>query len=149
MQILYFVAASALICDQLTKFLAISFLKPVSSVPIWRNVFHLSYVENTGIAFGWFQGRPEFWSIVISASVLVLLVASPFFLNHARSRQLAFGLILGGAVGNWIDRMRFDYVIDFLDFQIWPVFNLADSFITIGALLFIWFTLRGRSCTRF
>ena len=144
MGILYSVAGIVLAIDQLTKFFAVLYLKPATSIPIVPNVFHLSFVENSGIAFGFFQGHPEFWTWLITASVLCLFIASFFFRDQPRSHQVAFAFILGGAMGNWIDRIRVDRVIDFFDFRIWPVFNLADSFITIGALLFIWFALKGR-----
>lgn len=144
MRVLYSIAGIVLLCDQLTKFLAVQFLKPAGSIPVVPRVFHLSFVENSGIAFGLFQGHPEFWTLIITASILCLGIISPFFWKQSVSRRLAFGLILGGAVGNWIDRLRFEHVIDLLDFRIWPVFNLADSFITIGVFLFLWFALRGR-----
>ena len=144
MRTLYSVAGSVLILDQLTKFLAIRYLKPKLSIPIVSNFFHLSFVENTGIAFGLFQSRPEFWVGVITLSVVVLLVVSWFSSHQNLSKRVAFGFILGGAIGNCIDRLYYGHVIDFLDFRIWPVFNVADSFITIGVALFIWQTLRGR-----
>ena len=140
----YRVAGITLFCDQLTKFLALRFLKPAASFPIFQNVFHLSFVENNGIAFGLFQGHPQVLTVVITASILCLLVCARFFSNQPQSHRLAYGFILGGSVGNWIDRIRFGHVIDFLDFRIWPVFNIADSFITIGVILFLWFALRGR-----
>ena len=144
MRTLYRVAGIVLVCDQLTKFLAVQFLKPTTSAPVIPNFFQLSFVENTGIAFGFFQGHPEFWTLIITGSVAALLIGSYFFLSQPRSHRVAYGFILGGAVGNWIDRVRFEHVIDFLDFHVWPVFNVADSFITIGVVLFIWFALRGR-----
>ena len=69
------------------------------------------------------------------------------FIDFMRERGVAgfaIGFILGGAIGNLTDRIRFGYVVDFLDFRIWPVFNLADSFITIGVCLFLWLAFRGR-----
>lgn len=144
MPTLYGIAGIIFLFDQLTKFLAVWFLKPKTSIPILPRVFHLSFVENPGIAFGLFQDRPEFWAYLITASVLCLLVASLFFRNRPFKRRLAFGFILGGAIGNWMDRIRLNHVIDFLDFRIWPVFNVADSFITIGVFLFVWFALSER-----
>ena len=143
MRTLYSVAGFVVLLDQATKSLAISYLKPRFSVPIIPDVFHLSFVENTGIAFGLFQRHPGFWTVMIALSVIVLLIVSWFFRTQLLSRKLAFAFILGGAIGNCIDRIRFEHVIDFLDFRIWPIFNLADSSITIGVLLFVWFTLRG------
>src|SRR3989338_10254754 len=122
MRTLYGVAGGILLCDQLTKFLAVRFLKPDTSIPIIPHVFHLSFVENTGIAFGFFQGHPEFWTLIITVSVFCLALCSRFFLNRPLSYKLAYGLILGGAVGNWMDRIRFEHVIDFLDFFVWPLF---------------------------
>ena|SRR3989338_11593310 len=144
MRTLYRVAGTVLLFDQITKFLALSFLKPRISIPLFQDVFHLSFVENTGIAFGLFQDHPAFWTWIITISIVCLLVGSWFFRDQPLPKQLAFGFILGGAIGNWVDRIRFNYVIDFLDFRVWPVFNIADSFITIGVIFFIWFALRGR-----
>ena len=144
MRALFSVSAIVLLVDQVTKYLALWWLKPKGSVAIFPGIFHLSFVENTGIAFGFFQGHPEILSYVILASVLCLLCGSWFLRNHRRPAQVAYAFILGGAAGNLIDRIRFHHVVDFLDFRVWPVFNMADSFITIGVCLFIYFALRGR-----
>ena len=149
MRTLYRVAGVVLLCDQLTKFLAVSYLKPLAGISVVPNIFNLSYVENTGIAFGFFQGHPEFLTLLITASVLALFVCAGFFKYQPLPQKLAYGFIVGGSLGNWVDRMRVGHVIDFLDFHIssvfhWPVFNIADSFITIGVFLFIGFALRGR-----
>lgn len=123
--------------DQLTKILAETFLTPGLSRPVLPNLFHLTLVENRGIAFGLFQGAEEILFLVITFSILVLWVVG-FRSEAARRRtQWGIGLILGGAVGNWIDRIRGGAVIDFLDFRIWPVFNLADTAITVGVGLFL------------
>ena len=138
------IGALVVVLDQATKFLAIQFLKPISQLQIIPDIFHLTYVENTGIAFGMFQDQPLVWTIIITVSVVILLFAAPFFSKQAFSRRIAYGFILGGAVGNWIDRLRLHNVIDFLDFRVWPVFNIADSFICIGVVIFVWFALRGQ-----
>ena len=139
---LYLVAAFVFLSDQATKAIALQFLKPRLSIPLVPNFFHLSFVENSGIAFGFFQGHPGLLTFVISASVLVLLICSRLFQNRPFPYTLAYGFILGGALGNWVDRIRWQHVIDFLDFRIWPVFNLADSFITVGVIVFIWFSFK-------
>ena len=138
------IAALVVLVDQATKFLAVEFLKPLGQIAVIPNVFYLSYVHNTGIAFGMFQDYPAAWSIIISISIILLFVGIYFFIHEPFAKKVAYGFILGGAIGNWIDRIRLHYVIDFLDFRVWPVFNIADSFITIGVVLFIWFALRGR-----
>jgi len=144
MRTLYSVAGIVLLLDQLTKFMALWFLKPITNIQILPNIFHLSFVENTGIAFGLFQGHPEILTLLITVSVLCLFICARFFVNQPLSHKLAYSFILGGSFGNWVDRIRFEHVIDFLDFRIWPVFNIADSFITMGVIFFVWFALRGR-----
>lgn len=138
------IAALVILLDQATKFLAAKFLEPVQSISVVPNLFHLSYVQNTGIAFGMFQNYPAAWSIIITVSICLLLIGVRFFKHEPFAKRMAYGFILGGAIGNWIDRIRLHHVIDFLDFRVWPVFNIADSFITVGVVLFIWFAMRGR-----
>ena len=138
------IGALIVLTDQATKYLAVHFLKPLEQIPIIPGIFQLSYVENSGIAFGMFQNYPSVWSIIISLSVLFLLFGITFFRGQPLSRRIAYGFILGGAVGNWIDRIGLHYVIDFLDFRVWPVFNVADSFITIGVIVFFLFAVKGQ-----
>jgi len=115
------------------------------SIPVIKSIFHITYVENTGIAFGLFpQGRPLF--IVIS---LIIILGIIFFERRkvikSLKERVCLGLILGGALGNLVDRLRFGFVIDFLDFRIWPVFNLADSGVCIGGILMVFFLLKKRT----
>lgn len=144
MPVILSISVLIVLLDQTTKFLAVEFLRPLEQVTILPNIFHLSYVQNTGIAFGLFQNYPAAWSLIITVSVLFLFIGIRFLMNQPLSHKVAYGFVLGGAVGNWIDRVRLHYVIDFLDFRIWPVFNVADSFITVGVIMFIWFALKGR-----
>lgn len=130
-------AALVVLFDQLTKVLAETFLTPGLSHPVLPNFFHFTLVENRGIAFGLLQGAERILFIVITVSLFVLLAVG-FRSEAARRRtQWGIGLILGGAAGNWIDRIRVGAVVDFLDFRIWPVFNLADTAITVGVSLFL------------
>jgi len=123
--------------DQATKLLIRASLAPAQSVPILSPVLHLTYVQNTGAAFGLFRGYPGVFV------VLALLVAAWIVRELGRTRptgwevQASLGLILGGAVGNLIDRVRFGYVVDFIDLRVWPVFNVADASITIGVSLLL------------
>ena len=136
----FFVILTVLILDQLSKIAVLHFLQPGDSRPLIEGVFHLSLVFNRGAAFGLFaqQGWALLWLILISAAIIVFIFR---FLKKGLAGSLAsqvyLALILGGAVGNLIDRLRFGYVVDFLDFRIWPVFNLADSAITVGTALLI------------
>lgn len=135
-------AAGWLALDQLTKTWALAELMFGVPVPVLPPFFQLTLVKNPGVAFG-FMAQAGGFIVAIAATGAVLLLAAslrrdPSGLAHQPVVPTALGLILGGAIGNLIDRLRFGGVIDFLDFRVWPVFNVADSGITIGALLMIW-----------
>jgi len=144
----YFVVSLAvLLLDQWTKGLITRSFEVHQSTPVVANLFDLTYVRNSGAAFGLFASVDSSVKAIVlnSVAVLVFLVVSAYALrsSHKSIRlQLGFALILGGAVGNLLDRVRFGYVVDFLDFSIsghhWPAFNVADSAICIGVgLLFL------------
>ncbi len=133
-----------LLLDQITKAWVRSNMPLEQSIPLLgEHFFRLTHVENTGVAFGIQAGNTTFLTIfsTIAAAVLVfLLVRSPA--KFPRLVQVALALILGGALGNLLDRLFFGHVTDFLDFdfpdfimQRWPVFNVADSAVTIGVTL--------------
>ncbi len=128
------------IFDQLSKSFFLNLLSFGESVPVIRNIFHFTLVQNTGIAFGLFKERGILFLIV---SLIAILVFGWLLYLEAKKQTLslpsavAFSLIIAGAIGNFIDRLRFGFVIDFIDFRIWPVFNIADTAITIGAFILI------------
>lgn len=131
------VMAAIFIADRLTKRWAIDWLMPRYSVRLLP-FFHLTYVENTGAAFGMGFNRNGFF---IGLSMVLLCVL--FYLQSLwskKSRWLEAGLLLvaGGALGNLYDRIFYGYVVDFLDFRVWPVFNVADSCVTVGACCLAW-----------
>lgn len=136
--LLYWAALLLVAADQVSKQFILVRLPLGDSIPLLPGLFHLTAVRNTGIAFGLFRDNPHLLTLLIGVCVLLLLVFSRRMTQESFLERLAYGLILGGAVGNLIDRIRFGWVIDFLDFRIWPVFNLADSGITIGVVLFAW-----------
>ncbi len=106
--------------------------------------FQITRVHNTGAAFGLFPAHSFALTIVALVSVAAILFYALFihrrfpFLDNTLGR-VVLGLVLGGATGNLIDRLRFGYVIDFIDFRVWPAFNIADSAIVVGAILFAYF----------
>lgn len=141
--------------DQLSKFLITKNLSLGQSIPIIKGVFHLTLVHNRGAAFGLLKNQlPLFICVSVFAIALIFLnlkkpqAKYPHTFRKSRTckgvgvYRIALALILSGAIGNLIDRLVFGYVIDFLDFRIWPVFNLADSAITAGAVLLGWSILR-------
>lgn len=139
---IFIIVLSIVFFDQLFKFLVSRNLSFNQSLPIIKNVFHLTLVHNQGAAFGIFKSQVNLF-ILISICAIIVIVLS---LKKYRGKKLnlysfSLVLILAGASGNLIDRIAFGYVIDFLDFRIWPVFNIADSAITIGAVLLSWSVL--------
>lgn len=133
----YSVAFLIVLADQLSKYVVLRTLLEGESIPIIKNFFHLTLVYNTGVAFGLFAGHLNLLLIFISLSILFLIFFSFSLAGENLSRQLCFALILGGAIGNWIDRIVFHAVIDFLDFRVWPVFNLADTAISLGVTFYL------------
>ncbi|MBQ4290357.1 MAG: signal peptidase II [Clostridia bacterium] len=129
--------ATAIGLDQLTKALAERFLKPVETVPIWENVLHLTFVTNKGAAFGMLQNQR--WVFLIISTVAIVLLSYYLWVKRCAHPLLcvALSLIIGGGIGNMIDRTVLGYVIDFIDFRLihFAVFNGADSFVTIGCVL--------------
>lgn len=130
-----------IVLDQYTKYLAVSYLKNASAVSIIPNVFELYYLENHGAAFGILQGQKTFFVIMTTVALVVLIYL--FFRIPKERRYFSIRLILilliSGAVGNFIDRCTHDYVIDFFYFKLidFPVFNVADIFVTTAAVLLI------------
>ncbi|MCL4441706.1 MAG: signal peptidase II [Firmicutes bacterium] len=123
--------------DLYVKFIVMNKMVEGESIPIWPGVFHLTYIQNPGAAFGILAGKTWFF-VGITALVLVGMAVSYRWINQAGPLyHWALGLVAGGAVGNLVDRIRYTKVIDFLDFRVWPVFNLADTAICIGVALIL------------
>ena len=124
--------------DQASKWLVRQSLHLGQSIPVLSPVLHLTYVQNTGAAFGMLRGHAPLF-VLLSVAVAVWIVAElrkPD--GHGRLTLLSLSLILGGALGNVIDRLCLGYVVDFIDLRVWPVFNIADSAITVGVSLLLW-----------
>ena len=141
---MYLIALILLSLDQFSKYLIRQKMYLTESIPVIKGMFHITYVENTGIAFGLF---PRGHSLFIIISLIIILVIVFFERKKALKspgERFCLGLVLGGALGNLIDRLRFGFVIDFLDFRIWPVFNFADSAVCIGGVLIAFFLLKKR-----
>ncbi len=131
------IGALIAIIDQVIKLLVVNYLKPVGTVNVIGDVFKLTYVENRGVAFGMFQGMQ--WVFVI---ITVIMLAAVIYLMFKRRPKNKFfyvisALIIGGGIGNLIDRVFYGYVIDYLSLSFFPpVCNFADYCITIGVFLF-------------
>jgi len=133
----FFVAAIVFSVDRFTKIAALKLLDPGESVKAIPGVLHITLVLNDGAAFGLFKGRAVLF-VFISLAVIIS-IAAYLFKNRRLDRMasIGLGLILGGALGNLADRITIGRVVDFLDFRVWPVFNIADSCITIGTVVIV------------
>jgi len=109
------------------------------SIPVIEGIFHITYIENPYTAFGLFRYQTIFFLIAASISlILIILIYKKIIFKKDPFMYIPLTLVLGGAVGNLIDRVRIDgRVIDFIDFRIWPVFNFADSAIVCGMLVLL------------
>jgi signal peptidase II len=135
-RLFWIVAIVSLILDQLTKYIVVQNFKLGETLPLWSDVFHLTYVTNTGAAFSLFR-QGGGWLRWLSLAVSIGLIALAWFGPTMKTfEQLGYGFILGGALGNGIDRFASGSVVDFLDFRLiqFPVFNLADVFINVGII---------------
>lgn len=131
------VALVTLLLDQFSKYLIALHLLPGESIPVFPPVFYITYILNPGAAFGILAHRTNLFIILTLLVIVAIIVWQRYLPKNSTLLHLASGLVVGGALGNLIDRVRLGKVIDFLDFQVWPVFNLADSAIVIGALLLV------------
>lgn len=122
--------------DQIIKYWALNYLQVVESIPVINNIFNLTYVENRGAAFGMLQNNQTVF-------IVVAAIASCYGLYYLHTKKVnnigktGIILVISGAIGNLIDRVRLGFVVDYLDFHIiWNyVFNLADCFVVVGTIL--------------
>jgi signal peptidase II len=130
-----------IVIDQATKYWIQSRMAYGESSPVIREVFHITYILNPGAAFGILENKTWFFIAV----ALVLLAGVAYLYPRLPANQpmvkLGAGLLVGGAIGNLIDRVRIGYVIDFFDFRIWPIFNVADICIVCGVACLAYYLL--------
>lgn len=138
MKKIFIISFIILIIDIISKRLVIGNLATSESVSVIDNFFRITYAENTGVAFSLIEGYVGF---IIMMTVIVIIMIFKYVKsnNINKYEEIGYSFILGGALGNLLDRVIYGYVIDFLDFNIFgydfPIFNIADSFIVIGVLI--------------
>lgn len=128
--------------DQISKYLVLEYLKGHGSIPLLDGIFHLTYAENTGAAFSIFTDMQLFLKIITSIfSVILFIYLATLTKKEAKLsiKSLSLAFIIGGALGNLIDRFRFNFVVDFFDFRLinFAIFNVADIFIVLGSILLV------------
>lgn len=139
---LFVLPLAVVILDQFSKYIVVENMALGESIPIIEEVFHLTYILNPGAAFGMFAHNRLFFIAIGVIVIGIIIWARREILASPWEVKAGCGLFLGGAIGNLIDRARQGLVIDFFDFRIWPVFNIADIAICIGAGLIIWNLLK-------
>ena len=122
--------------DQISKYIVIQNLKLGESVPN-SGIFRFTHAQNTGTAFSLFQNQTDILTIVSFVAIVLIIFIYLSIEKPSNYIYLSYGLLFGGAFGNLIDRIRLGYVTDFFDVGLWPIFNIADSAITIGIILMI------------
>ena len=127
--------------DRISKIWIDGSMSLYESIPVVNNVFHITYVRNPGGAFGLLASRPGFFILANVVIIALLIYIYREMKPISRLMAAAVGLLIGGAFGNLYDRILYGTVIDFLDFRIWPVFNVADIGIVVGAGLLAVFLL--------
>lgn len=144
--LLIVIAGMVVFLDQWTKSLVLDELSPVYRRPVIEGYFSLTLVMNSGVAFGLFSGisaASKAYFLLGLSGLISLMVLFYYFFERRMNfwSRFALAMVLGGAIGNMIDRWRYQKVVDFLDFHLgayhWPAFNVADSFITIGVLMLL------------
>jgi len=137
-----FIIIFSVVFDQLSKYWATEVLKNGESIKIIGNFLRFTYAENRGAAFSILQNQRVFFLII--TIIMLIILGIVYFTNRNLSKlsRLSMAMIAGGAIGNFIDRYRMGYVIDFIDvrfgtFYNFPVFNIADSFVVCGTILMV------------
>ncbi|KAA3661814.1 MAG: signal peptidase II [Chloroflexi bacterium] len=142
---LFWIAGLVILLDQLTKMFVESRLPLYdmwAPIPSIQELFRITHVPNTGMAFGLFPSGSSFFLIVAVVVALAIIYYNFTLPKGQFALRLALGLQLGGALGNFVDRLRIGHVTDFLDFGPWPVFNVADMAIVSGAIVLGWLVLQ-------
>lgn len=133
------VIIGGIVIDQLTKWLAVVYLRPVGDVPLWDGVLHLYFTTNDGAAWGMLDDAR--WVFITFSTVAIVALSLYLFLGHASNRlyEISIAMIISGGIGNMIDRIFLGEVVDFIYFKLinFPIFNGADSFVCVGAGLMI------------
>ncbi len=147
---LFIIAALVIVTDQITKRIVYNYLPLYEAVTVIPGFFNITHIHNPGGAFGFLAGQSVFWRQMVFLFVSGMAVVLIFYFYHKTPGthlllSIGFALILGGAIGNIIDRILLGAVIDFLDFHAgkwhWPAFNVADSAISIGIVIFAYHLL--------
>ncbi len=138
----FFIIIAVVILDQILKNLTVNSMSLYESIPVIQDVFHITYIHNTGAAFSIMEGKIS----ILILLPMVMIIAALVFMIIMRKKghpvmMTSVALIAGGGIGNLIDRIAVGYVVDYLDFRVFPIFNLADIAVCVGCGLLIIYVL--------
>ncbi len=136
------VAGIVVAIDRLTKWIIVSNMEILESIPVIPGLFHITHIQNPGAAFGLFRDARALFLMISLVVILAVIWYSHRVERDQKLLSIGLGLTLAGAFGNMIDRLTRGLVVDFLDFRIWPVFNVADSAIVVGSAIVVYFLLK-------
>ena len=137
----YFIAIIWLVLDQASKYYVMNHFALGESLPVIQNLFHLTYIINRGAAFGILTNQRWFFLAVAFVLIIVYGFYRKRVNNGPLSLRVGTALLIAGAIGNGIDRYVLHGVVDFFDFRIWPIFNIADIGICVGVVCVIYYLL--------
>lgn len=146
-KIFWLVTLPLLALDQFTKWLVVKNIPPETylfpgPIPVLTPYLYWVHIHNTGAAWGQFSGNNGIFLLIALAAILAMYAFRKALYLHKRSMQVIFGFIASGVVGNLLDRIIYGHVIDFIDvhlpFYRWPAFNIADSAIAVGVVMYLW-----------
>lgn len=138
----FFIIIAVVILDQILKNLTVNSMSLYESIPVIQDVFHITYIHNTGAAFSIMEGKIS----ILILLPMVMIIAALVYMIIMRKKghpvmMTSVALIAGGGIGNLIDRIAVGYVVDYLDFRVFPIFNLADIAVCVGCGLLIIYVL--------
>ncbi|MCQ4023135.1 signal peptidase II [Ruminococcus sp. zg-924] len=134
----FIIAAVVVAADQLVKILVINQLKPIRSVTVIEGLLNFTYVENKGMAFGMLANQRWIFIALTSVVILALIVAVLKLKNQSNLFYISAALLIGGGIGNMIDRILYGYVVDYIQLSFFPpVCNFADYCVTAGVIIFL------------
>lgn len=132
----YILIILIVIGDQLTKWQIQEFMVLNQSIPVWEGIFSITYIHNTGAAFSMLAGKTQLLALF---QILIIGIVLGYVVWKGKGAhpllKLSLAMIVAGGIGNLIDRLLRGYVVDFLDFHFWPIFNVADIGVTAGCIL--------------
>ncbi len=154
MYLIYLISAGVIALDQLSKILIVRSMTLYETIPVIKDIFHITYTRNKGVAFSMLSNIPDtfrvpFFALTTGAVIAVILWFFRGLIKKSGYVRVCFGLIVGGALGNFIDRVRIGEVIDFIEVGLnqnlkWPIFNVADSCINIGVVMLLVYLIRNK-----